>query len=104
MMKILLVCAGGMSTSILMQKMAKYWQEQEIKLVIKAVGLGEYTEVIEDYDIVMIGPQVSYRLDEVKEKTAKPCDTIGSFEYAIGDCPKIMALAERLYSQLDKEN
>lgn len=26
-MKILLVCAGGMSTSILMKKMETYWQE-----------------------------------------------------------------------------
>ncbi|MDF0480803.1 PTS sugar transporter subunit IIB [Vagococcus sp. PNs007] len=102
-MKILLVCAGGMSTSILMQKMEKYWKEQGIELNIKAVGLGEYTEVFEEYDIVMVGPQVSYRLKEVKEKTGKPCETIGSFEYAIGDCPKIMALAESLYSQVNEE-
>ena len=27
-MKILLVCAGGMSTGLLMKKMEKYWEER----------------------------------------------------------------------------
>ena len=40
-MKILLVCAGGMSTSILMKKMAQYWADQGKELDIKAVGLAE---------------------------------------------------------------
>lgn len=44
-MKILLVCAGGMSTSILMKKMEKYWKENGEALNIKAVGLSEYQDV-----------------------------------------------------------
>jgi len=60
-MKILLVCAGGMSTSILMQKMSKYWKENDMELDIKAVGLSEYQDVYQEYDVVMVGPQVSYR-------------------------------------------
>ena len=99
-MKILLVCAGGMSTSILMRKMAKYWEEQGQELTIKAVGLGDYENVYKDFDIVMMGPQVSYRLEEVKENTGLPTAAIPSFEYAIGDCPKIMKLAEQLYAEV----
>lgn len=64
-MKILLVCAGGMSTSILMKKMETYWQEHGEELQIEAVGLGAYQDVFQNYDIVMVGPQVSYRLDEI---------------------------------------
>ena len=59
-MKILLVCAGGMSTSILMKKMETYWQEQGEELTIKAVGLSEYQDVYQDFNIIMVGPQVSY--------------------------------------------
>ena len=66
-MKILLVCAGGMSTSILMKKMETYWQEQGEELTIKAVGLSEYQDVYQDFNIIMVGPQVSYRLKEIKE-------------------------------------
>ena len=85
-MKILLVCAGGMSTSILMKK-------------IKAVGLAEYQDICSGYDIVMVGPQVSYRLNEIKENTGLPCAAIESFDYAVANCPNIMKLAKKLYSE-----
>lgn len=98
-MKILLVCAGGMSTGLLMKKMEAYWEEQGQELTINAVGLGEYEEVYKNYDIVMVGPQVSYRLNEIKETTGLPCDTIASFDYAVANCPNIMKLAEKLYAQ-----
>ena len=98
-MKILLVCAGGMSTSILMQKMEKYWKEQGIELNIKAVGLAEYEDVYQQFEIVLVGPQVSYRLKEIKENTMLPCSAIESFVYAMGDCPKIMALVQKLYEE-----
>lgn len=98
-MKILLVCAGGMSTSMLMKKMEVYWKEQGEELEIKAVGLGEYTDVYKEFEIVMVGPQVSYRLKEIKENTGLPCDTIQSFDYAVANCPNIMKLAKKLYAE-----
>ena len=98
-MKILLVCAGGMSTSILMKKMEKYWKENGMDLEIKAVGLGEYQDVYKDFDIVMMGPQVSYRIKEVRENTGLPCAPIESFDYAIANCPNIMSLAQKLYAE-----
>lgn len=98
-MKILLVCAGGMSTSILMKKMEVYWKEQGEELNIKAVGLGEYQDVFQDFDIVMVGPQVSYRLKDIKENTGLPCEAVQSFDYAIANCPNIMKLAKKLYAE-----
>lgn len=99
-MKILLVCAGGMSTGLLMNKMKVYWQQQGKELTINAVGLGEYEDVCKDYDIIMVGPQVGYRLAQIKADTGMPCDVIPSFDYAIANCPNIMKLAEKLYAQL----
>ncbi|MFV0254662.1 MAG: PTS sugar transporter subunit IIB [Erysipelotrichaceae bacterium] len=99
-MKILLVCAGGMSTSILMKKMEKYWAEQGEELNIEAVGLGAYMEVKDNYDIILMGPQVSYRLKDVGEETAMPIAAIESFDYAIANCENIMKLAKKLYEKL----
>ncbi len=99
-MKILLVCAGGMSTSILMKKMEKYWKENGEDLEIKAVGLSEYQDVCQNFDIVMMGPQVSYRLKDVKENTGLPTAAIESFDYAIANCPNIMKLAKKLYAEI----
>jgi cellobiose PTS system EIIB component len=98
-MKILLVCAGGMSTSILMKKMETFWKEAGEELEIKAVGLAEYEDVYKNYDIVMVGPQVSYRIKEIKENTGMPCDAIPSFDYAVANCPNIMKLAKKLYAE-----
>ena len=98
-MKILLVCAGGMSTSMLMKKMEAYWKEQGVELTIKAVGLSAYQDECSQFDIVMLGPQVSYRLKEVKENTGLPTAAIESFDYAIANCPNIMKLAKKLYEE-----
>ena len=48
--KVLLICAGGMSTGILMRKMEKYAEEQGISLKIEAVGMSAYEDV---YKIMM---------------------------------------------------
>ena len=47
----------------------------------------------------MTGPQVSYRLNQIKEDTGLPCEAIPSFDYAIGNCANIMKIANRLYQQ-----
>lgn len=98
-MKILLICAGGMSTGLLMKKMEAYWAEQGKELTISAVGMGEYEEVYRDFDIIMVGPQIGYRLAQIKADTGLPCDTIQSYDYAVGNCPNIMKLAEKLYAE-----
>lgn len=71
-MKILLVCAGGMSTSILMNKMKKYWASIEVPLDVEAVGLAEYNEHYQDFDVILIGPQVSYRQSMIEKKPENP--------------------------------
>ncbi|MFC5630837.1 MULTISPECIES: PTS sugar transporter subunit IIB [Streptococcus] len=98
-MKILLVCAGGMSTSMLMKKMEKYWSERGMTLTIQAVGLSEYKDMYQEFEIIMVGPQVSYRLQEIKENTQLPTAAIPSFDYAIGNCENILSLAEKLYQE-----
>lgn len=100
-MKILLVCAGGMSTSILMNKMKKYWASVDEPLDIKAVGLAEYNENDKDYDIILIGPQVSYRKKMIEEDTGKPCAAINSNDYALGNCENIFRQAKELYENLE---
>lgn len=97
-MKILLVCAVGMSSGLLIRKMEKYWREQGKPLVIKSAGLGEYMSICSAYDIVLVGPQVAYRLEQVKADTGLPCEAISAIDYAVADCANLMKLAEKLYA------
>lgn len=99
--KILLLCAGGMSTSILMKKLQKYAKDQGIDLKIEATGLSSdsYATEAKKFDVILMGPQVSYRMDEVKKATGKPVDAIPSVDYALGNAENIFEIAKKLEEQ-----
>ena len=95
---ILLICAGGMSTSILMKKLDKYASENHIDVNIKATGLSSdsYVEEAKNFDVILMGPQVSYRIDEVRKATQMPVEAIPPTDYALGNAKKIFAIAKKL--------
>ena len=88
--KVLLICAGGMSTGILMRKMEKYAE-------IEAVGMSAYEDVYKNYDVILLGPQVSYKKGEIEQNTQKPIAVIPAYDYAIGNVANIMKQVEDLY-------
>ncbi len=95
--KVLLICAGGMSTSILMKKMEKYAEDNGYKLQIEAVGMTDYEEVYKNYDIILLGPQVSYKKAEIQAVTQKPIDVIAAYDYAIGNAANIFKQVDKIY-------
>lgn len=95
-MKVLLVCAGGMSTSILMKKLEKYADEKGIDFEIAAVGLSAYKDVWKDYDCILMGPQVSYRKDDIVKEVSIPVDVIPPADYGIGNCDHIFAQLHKM--------
>ena len=95
--KVLLICAGGMSTGILMRKMEKYAEEQGISLKIEAVGMSAYEDVYKNYDVILLGPQASYKKGEIEQNTQKPIAVIPAYDYAIGNVANIMKQVEDLY-------
>lgn len=92
-MKILLVCAGGMSTSVVMNKLKKYADEKGIEMEINAVGMNELlNEVKKGYDCVLLGPQVTYQINSVKKMVDLPVAAIKAQDYGLANCENIMAL------------
>ncbi|MBE6053869.1 MAG: PTS sugar transporter subunit IIB [Clostridium sartagoforme] len=65
MKKILLVCAAGMSTSLLVNKMKAAAQEKGIEINIDALPVSECSTVIDTVDIVLLGPQVRFQKPQV---------------------------------------
>lgn len=77
MKKIVLFCAGGMSTSLLVNKMKEAAAAQGKEYDIHAYGLGEVDTYGPDADVILLGPQVRYAVNEVKSKFPdKPVDSI----------------------------
>ena len=65
MKKILLVCAAGMSTSLLVNKMKESAIEKGIEIDIEALPISECSTVIDSVDIVLLGPQVRFQKPQV---------------------------------------
>jgi cellobiose PTS system EIIB component len=93
-MKVLLVCASGASTSILMKKMKKYAEEKGFLLDIIAKGIGDYQDYYKDFDIILLGPQMSYKKTDIMNVTKMPLDVIAPYDYAIGN-------VENIFKQID---
>ncbi|NMC29088.1 MAG: PTS sugar transporter subunit IIB [Pelolinea sp.] len=88
-MKILLVCAGGASTSILMKKMKTYAEEKGFELEIVAKGMNDYDEIGPQFDMILLGPQISYKQQEIKDISQKPVAVIAPYDYAVGNVDNI---------------
>ena len=65
-MKILLACSAGMSTSLLVNNMKKFADASD---VIEARPVRTVPDILDDWDVLLLGPQVRYL-----EKEYKPAD------------------------------
>ena len=72
MKTIMLVCAAGMSTSLLVTKMEKAAAEKGLDAKIFAVAASEAETKIanEKIDVLLLGPQVRYMQNDFKKKLA----------------------------------
>lgn len=65
MKNILLVCAAGMSTSLLVNKMLAAAKERGLEIKIEALSVSEASSVIDEADMVLLGPQVRYQKPQI---------------------------------------
>ena len=63
----LLVCAAGMSTSLLVNRMKEAAETKEIEFQIEAHPVGQIEKYCEAADVILLGPQVRYELKNVKK-------------------------------------
>lgn len=66
MTDIILVCAGGMSTSLLVNKMKAAAKEQGKEVTIQAMAATSFAKYQGHTDVLLLGPQVSYLESEMK--------------------------------------
>lgn len=96
MKKILLLCAAGMSTSIVVKKMKEAAKIKEIEVEIDAMGLESFQDNLDKYDVFLLGPQVKFRQKELSalaEKKGKKVEVINSMDYGMMKGEKILDFA-----------
>ena len=70
MPRIVLCCAAGMSTSMLVNKMKAEAQQRALALEIYAVPVAEFERELPNADVILLGPQVKYEAARLTELAA----------------------------------
>ncbi|MCX9004520.1 PTS sugar transporter subunit IIB [Citrobacter portucalensis] len=83
MKNIVLCCAAGMSTSMLVQRMKDAAQKKGVDVTIKAVPVAEFEENIATADIVLLGPQVKYEQQAIADPLGKKVAVIDMMDYGM---------------------
>lgn len=96
MKKILLACAGGFSTSMLVERMKESARTQGVEVVIDAVAESDIADQ-KPFDIIMLGPQMGHAEgDLTAEYPNIPVTTIDMMDYGMMDGDKVLATALEL--------
>jgi PTS system cellobiose-specific IIB component len=84
MKNIVLFCAAGMSTSLLVNKMKKAAEEAGLDYQIAAYPLSEAGTYGLEADIILLGPQVKYKLKDTQAQfPEKPVEPINMQDYGM---------------------
>ena len=93
----LLVCATGMSTSLLVNRMKETAETKEIEFQIEAHPVGQIEKYGEAADDILLGPQLRYELKNVKKMFLdKPVEIINMQDYGTMNGAKVLDTALKL--------
>lgn len=92
MINIMLVCAAGMSTSLLVNKMKEHASKEGIEVNIWATGEADAKAQWEKADILLLGPQVKYQEAKIKEMVQNkiPVEVIDMMSYGTMNGKKVL--------------
>lgn len=79
-MRVLFVCSGGMSSAIVVDALKKEAKKHDQELEVHAIGSSEVEAELENnWDVVMVAPQIRHRFDNIKklaDEAGVPCGAI----------------------------
>ena len=101
MKKVYLFCSAGMSTSMLASKMQAGANSHNLPMEVEAFPDGKIGQIIEERhpDVILLGPQVKYRYQEIVDKfgsTGIPIQVIDQSDYGMMNGEKVLKSAIKL--------
>ncbi len=100
MVRIMLACAAGMSTSLLVTKMQTAAKEEGVEAEIWAVPEADVEKNVGKFDVCLLGPQVRFKLKAI-QKIADgkwPVDVIEMTAYGTMNGKKVFDFAMDTYN------
>ena len=104
MKKIMLVCAAGMSTSLLVTKMKAAAKEMGDEIEIFALPISDGEKKLEEVDCVLLGPQVRFQKAQIEKIIADggydlPCAVIDMKDYGMMNGKAVYETALKLMNK-----
>lgn len=98
MIKVVLVCNGGMSTSILANRINEVGAG---KYQVEAYGEQEYAEHLDGAMCVLLGPQIRYLITDVRKAVGSeiPVESIDPRTYGTMNAQKVIEQIEKLVNK-----
>ncbi|HJF34002.1 MAG TPA: PTS sugar transporter subunit IIB [Sporosarcina psychrophila] len=98
MKTIMLACAAGMSTSLLVTKMTESGKRRNIEVEIFAKSVSELDQVLAEkkVDVLLLGPQVGFMKKEITDKLVPygiPVEVINMSDYGMMNGEKVLNAA-----------
>lgn len=103
MIKIILACAGGFSTSLLVSKMQAAALKKGIDVEIEAIAETNVENYL-DMDILLLGPQIGHRLSILEKEVKCPVMTIDQYDYGTMNGEKVLEFALQTIRGKKEEN
>ena len=98
MKRIVLMCAAGASTSMLVKRMQQAAEQQGFECTIEAHPVNQATEFA-DSDVILLGPQVRFELDKVKGQVNCPVESIDMMAYGTMNGEAVLKQARALMGE-----
>ena len=100
----MLVCAAGMSTSLLVTKMKQAADAAGEEANIFALPVSEGVNHLDEVDCILLGPQVRFQKKTVEDALAakgmnKPVDVIDMKDYGMMNGEAVYAFAKKLLGE-----
>lgn len=96
---ILLACAGGYSTSMLVERMKKSASARDIDVVIEAAAESNIEAFADSIDVILLGPQMGHAEEGLKKQYDLPIATIDMMDYGMMDGDKVLDRALELMEE-----
>ncbi len=97
-MKVLIVCAGGMSSAILLKAIRLEAEKQGLELKLEAIGAHELENELPYWDLALVAPQIRHwyvSLSEIGKRLNKPVHLIPATGYTPAGAKKVIEIIKR---------
>lgn len=95
-MKILLCCNAGMSSSILVKKIKDIAAKTGEDIEVAAVASSAVKDEVGKWDVCLVGPQMMFAVDSIKQQLNIPVASIEPRTYAMADGAAAIEFAKKL--------